>query len=392
MRLSSSIWFLPFLIFLSISCGTDDDEFVRADGPVSSGDAAETSAEAVCNAYRACRCGEIAGVNLTGCNTGLEFAWQARAEDARENGLTYDGDCLAKRINAMADRGCALPEAGQAPFCGGETCLIFHGDKKEGEECEGTPSSADCEQGLVCLGTCQKPCANTGFDIAEGEVCRDVELEFYGTCADGLLCNPEDGICTALPEAGEACLQGAVCAEGNYCDFMADPQVCAPTAAVGDDCTLPQQCASLTCTDQKCAEAPGEGDPCVNNCQNGLTCAVPGDGSATPTCMRPPGEGETCLRATPGQDCASGLTCSYPDGPTEPGVCVGQPGIGDSCEGAGGIPLSCGEGAICNVRSCRVTPDAPGCNQCADGDDTCTVRVCTEIPPQVCGDSGGLTY
>lgn len=377
------------LFIVLTGCG-DDDEFVRADGPVSSGDAAETSAEAVCNAYRACGCGDIAGVSLTGCDTGLQFAWQAREEDAKENGLTYDGDCLAKRINAMADRGCALPEVESTPFCGGETCLIFHGTKQEDEECDGTPSSSDCEQGLICLGTCQKPCANTGFDIGEGEVCQDAEINFYGTCAEGLICNPEDGLCTAPPEAGETCLQGAICASGNWCDFTAD-QTCAPLIEVGGDCVTPQECTTLTCTDQKCAEAPGEGDACINNCAGELICAI-APGSNMALCQAPPGKGETCLTGALGENCAEGLICNYPDGLQEPGVCTTRPGLGDSCEGSGGLGLACEEGAICGVRSCTASPNSPGCDRCEEGDDTCTVRVCTEIPPQVCNDSGGLTY
>jgi len=380
---------LVFSMFLTLGCG-DDDEFARADGPVSEGDAAETSAEAICNAYRACDCGDIVGVSLVGCETGLEFSWQAREDRARELGLTYDGDCLAKRINAMADRGCALPDTNAIPFCSGETCLIWHGTRAEGEECEGGGSLSDCQQGLVCLGTCQKPCANTGFDIAEGEVCRDVEAEFFGNCADGLVCDADDGICKALPTVGEPCPLNVRCAEGLVCDTSSGSPICAEPLAVGESCILPLQCESRTCTEGSCAPPPGDGETCIQTCAEGFVCGFDAS-SGMGTCQPPGAEGEECV-ASIESGCADGLSCVYPNGVTEPGVCIASRSIGESCQGPGGGAIACVEGAICGIQSCQTTPNAPGCDQCPDGDDTCTVRVCTEIPPQVCNDSGGLLF
>ena len=201
-----SLYGVIFLCLCTAALTACDDEPDRLDGPVAESDAQDEFAERLCYEYENCDCGELAGVALTGCETGMGFAWQASAEDAKEEGLKYDGACLTKRLNAMLDRGCEAASLTQIPFCSGETCLVFHGTKAEGEECEGGQSRSDCAQGLVCLGTCQVPCANTGFDIAEGEVCQDLEAEFYGLCASPLLCDPTSGTCLALPVAGEPCL------------------------------------------------------------------------------------------------------------------------------------------------------------------------------------------
>ncbi len=338
-----------------------DDEPDRLDGPVSESDADDEVAERVCYQYEECNCGDFAMVSLTGCETGLQFAWQASSEDAKEDGLTYDGDCLAKRLNAMLDRGCAKPGVGDIPYCVGETCQIFHGTKAEGEECDGGFSRSDCQQGLICLGTCQVPCANTGVNIEEGQVCRDVDAEFAGVCAEDLLClpdtdDPNQSFCRAAPALGEDCSQ-AICAEGLFCDFQ-NGQVCAELVALGGDCIQPLQCESGTCsTEMKCVEPPAIGESCISTCADGAVCMPSAEGAS---CVAIPQRGDDCLLQSAIR-CAEGLVCID-------SKCADQPGKGDSCVSSDNIPVQCKSGSICDGMKC------------------------IEIPPAVCSDSGGVLY
>ncbi len=379
---------LAFVALLGCKGGEKDpgENLQTVDGPVAKEEAGEVTAARVCDAYEACRCGELAGVSLAGCETGLGFSWAGLTDEAESRGLTYDGECVADRINAIAARGCALPDERALPFCSGETCQVYHGTKADGEECESVGRFAsDCAQGLVCLGVCSEPCANFGVDIPEGGVCNDPDSGFAGLCAEGLLCEPQSGMCVRVPTDGEECLQNFVCAEGHWCSMEGETPTCRPTKATGDPCNSFQECETLNCVDGACAAAPGEGDSCtLGRCAEGLVCDA-SDGA--PVCIALPKMGEACLE-NPVSRCAEGLTC-------RDDVCTGKPGDGQSCEpGADGLQVQCKDGLICGVRLCRLSTDAPGCDACADGDegDSCTVRVCHEIPPAVCGDGGGLGY
>src|SRR5690606_3327740 len=107
------------------------------DGPVSEESAPGQVSKRLCAEYRRCGCGNLAGVSLSGCEQGMQFAYQATIEDAQTEGLTYDGECMSRRLNAMLERGCEST-TGVFPGCGPENCLIYHGNKQEGEDCDGS--------------------------------------------------------------------------------------------------------------------------------------------------------------------------------------------------------------------------------------------------------------
>lgn len=369
----------------SVSNGDgSNDNLKTVSGPVDEGEAKSVITDRICDAYQTCGCGEIAGVDLTNCRAGLGFSYDAFGDQVRELNLTYDGDCVERLINAMAERGCET-EVQYNPYCRPEQCQVYYGTKQVGEECEGGLSYSECAQGLVCLGECQEPCQNGMINIPEGGVCYDEERGIRGACDVDLLCDTTgDGTCKTLPTVGEPCLQNALCAEGLYCNaFEGEPIVCEPVLAEGAECIYPVSCESTNCSDGTCGPAPGEGEPCTQKCaSDDLVCAF--DGGSQVICMSLPTAGEPCLQnsATP---CGEGLTC---DGAN----CVEKPALGESCGDAErSIYLQCEEGAVCTTILCRLKPDEPGCAACA-GDDSCTALVCQKIPPSVCGDSGYLLY
>lgn len=115
------------------------------------------------------------------------------------------------------------------PIEGGEVCEEYV------DACEGT---LGCEDGL-CV----------GYAVAgPGESCS----------AEGADCNPYlrlvciDGVCAHTDGAvGSRC--GLVsCAEGNQCDYGADPMVCKALISDGDACDYDFDCASGACEDDIC--------------------------------------------------------------------------------------------------------------------------------------------
>lgn len=337
------------ILALFTACG---DGPSRLEGPVPEGKAASKVASRLCHAFRQCGCGEVAGVALDNCGTGLEFAWQGIQEDARSNGWTYDGACLTKRLNALRDRGCETTGT-MRQGCGAVSCQVFHGSVPEGGTCTGRSTASDCRQGLICVGgTCEQPCSGpTTGPLGEGETCRE-GTRVTGVCEEELICHPERGECVARPGEGEACVSNQ-CAEGLWCDTSSGQRTCRPTQPAGTDCTTPLECMSRACEEGTCAATPEEGEPCATgtgrSCAGGLACV-------DATCVQPPGEGEACLdsASTPTTQCAGELVCSG--------------------------------------RLCSTHPDAPGCDSCTEPPGECLVRVCAPEPPAVCVDSGGLLF
>ncbi len=334
-----------------LSCGGSG--LSRIDGPVSESGAASEVAKRLCREWRRCDCGELAGVPLTNCETGMRFAFESLQQDAQESGLTYDGDCLARKLNAMLDRGCDPLDPFDTGFgCSDDSCAVYSGTKSEGEDCDGSFGSSDCEPGLSCLGTCEDPCSSRGGILDEGDRCSD-DTGALGTCRPpGLVCDPDSGLCVTLPTDGEPCAQNQ-CAEDHYCDPRMTEATCRTAKAAGASCELPIECASRDCADGTCTALPGAGSPCLQNvvlgCADGLGCV---DG----TCVEAPGENEPCPEPTSGS------------------------------------AVLCAPGLVCGGKLCATAPKTPGCNECDEPPDRCVVRVCTPEPPAVCADSGGLLF
>ena len=102
-------------------------------------------------------------------------------------------------------------------------------------------------------GTCVSP-------LAVGESCRP---GFPDPCEPGLYCNANlnntaspQGQCTALPKAGEPCVEklltsedqdSGICAFDHYCD---DTSVCRPYKATGEACDEGRECWTTACHPQ----------------------------------------------------------------------------------------------------------------------------------------------
>jgi hypothetical protein len=134
----------------------------------------------------------------------------------------------------------------KAPLAAGATCNP-HG-------------SDNCALGFVCAtdtATCQAL-------VGEGGACAPPRQTDDSTvCGSGYHCDASTKKCVSDPAVGSACTTEINCLIG-YCDDTTTPAtpVCKALIASGGNCTTPEQCASLSCTDGTC-DAPS-GDICTN--------------------------------------------------------------------------------------------------------------------------------
>ncbi len=223
-----------------------------------------------------------------------------------------------------------------------------------------------CDYQDECPGTC------TAY-AAQNESCEDTP------CAPDAAC--VDGVCAALPLAGEAC--DTQCLFGFPCVDVDGTDVCVAPSKKGDACDPPSQpCAySLVCADGQCKGSVGAGDPCTdsNQCPNGTGC-LPDSEADMNLCLPwlqagapcenggcDPDGNLGCVDTTPLDDdpskkceryanvnepcepvgCAANLWCYYPEANNpDAGVCRPTGGPGDSCESESGprtgAALPCG--------------------------------------------------
>lgn len=348
-----------------------------------------------CLSVSTCGCG--GELVEEGCADVLTDRWQTRQDEAQRLGLRFDTECWQALETRLPDYACGWP-GGSTPLCG-SFCAVFHGDREQGQSCEGSdPQASTCAQGLVCAeGSCVAPC--TVLDgRARGQTCFDEALGVFDDCAQGLGCNLQSATCQPLAARGQACrdiecepglycewqedelrcepvaeagqpCNGASCAPGLYCDWQSEPASCRSFAVAGEAC-IERPCAdALWCNDRGvCVTAPGQGDPCLQGsiCDANLVC----DPSSS-TCVTPPDAGAGCLQGR----CATGAWCDtleVPEGicaPAEPsgqmcsghrqcqsgycpnGFCWPLPEAGESCEGT----EVCAAGLVCSGQVCEPT-------------------------------------
>jgi hypothetical protein len=154
--------------------------------------------------------------------------------------------------------------------------------------------------------------------------------------------------------------------------------------ALGDDCTIDDECAG---TDVFCdfdAACPGtcsklgvQGDPCQrdSDCRSGLSCF-----NETGSCVAPGKEGDLCQQGEP--DCAPGFICLGEDSEAKtPGSCVA---IDEAFSGAVGDPCDlktrlCDIDASCEVKS--VLPSlATECAPKVKSGEACRVALPDQCP------------
>ncbi len=378
---------LGLSLFVFVGCGDSGSPESRfpdpgpVDGPIDESRAADAMSHRLCTAWGRCACGEFAGVDLEldTCAIGMRFVWQDTVEEAAALGLTYDGDCLARRLNAMRDRGCEVGPVSHD--CGPETCLVFHGDVPEGGACTGRPSASDCAQGLICFGTCQLPCQiPTAGLLAEGERCWNGE-SVLGTCDPALYCNRTLETCQSLPVLGEPCAPDAAfrCVDAR-CDFMVEPPVCAAKVELGGACSRFDDCLSENCMSGTCEPPPTLGEMCRVSCAEGLSCSADVE-TGMASCVEVPREGDVCLPGSSTLRCAEGLACVED-------LCIRPAGEGEPCPSLS--PDACAGDLLCAPRRCEDHPDLPGCATCDDPERGCLTGICLPEPGTVCADNGGV--
>jgi len=157
----------------------------------------------------------------------------------------------------------ALVVALVASFGGG--CIEGSGGRPLGSSCT---SDGECEGALVCsYGLCRAACAfdrDCGegracvADVATGAwVCTDIDEggcdpEIPSSCPDGLVCDPEEGLCRSPCEVG--CGDGRECRDGLCVD--------------GGSCTRPDHCR-LGCRCEGGSCVPLEGLESEASCETG---------------------------------------------------------------------------------------------------------------------------
>lgn len=347
-----------------------------------------------CSSATACDCTWTQADEDT-CTVELEARWKARLSEGQRRELQYDAECLASLTTQIEDRDCYWP-GGASPLCE-SFCAVFHGDRAEGERCEGNDHLvSDCAQGLLCQeGTCTAPCAALG-GRQRGEPCANDMFGEYDDCAAGLWCSWSSGLCERQATQGQPCSSGECgegltcrwqtgtceaaagagqscdeneCAAGLYCEWLGNGAYCQPYAEEGDNCYQRSCADELWCNENdRCVPAPAAGQPCLwgSVCADQTLCDF-----ATSTCVALPELDEPCVQST----CATGSWCDTADVPEgicaarvandemcaghrqcqsnycPNGFCWARPGDGESCEGAG----VCAEGLVCNGTTCEPT-------------------------------------
>jgi hypothetical protein len=179
--------------------------------------------------------------------------------------VSTGGDCYIGEdcVSGSCDRGACDPSTGCCEgTCAAPTTLIAHG-----AAC--TPNDS-CVPSDECIdGTCST------WTIPDGQDCGGGA----GRCVDGDACAADvfgDLICMKIVERGDACVIGAVCDHGLYCDDDGSSSTCKPLVAVGGSCADSDPCvvyASCDPTTSKCVTNALLGQDCSSTpCLGDATC------------------------------------------------------------------------------------------------------------------------
>lgn len=252
------------------------------------------TAKTICDLVYDCACESTMEptASRNECVAAIEESTKLAQEQAKVDGLTFDGECAEKGLNSIDDLACDYPDLVEDPACK-RPCKLYYGPEGKGSSCTGSMSGYDnCKQGLSCDGgICTNPCDEVDYPNI-GEEC------FAGMCEEGGYCL-YTGVgfptCQALPTNGQACTEaGNECADDHFCDTATDP-------------------ANPTCTSE-----PGIGEACpAGQCRGlGIVCDSFTD-PLMPVCASLPGQGQTCLG---GFQCEFGMECDTMTDPANP-VC-----------------------------------------------------------------------
>jgi hypothetical protein len=160
----------------SVSQSTGSEE-------VSEAVAAYTVAQVLCQARADCGC--LGGKSVEACSDLEQANWSIFQTEAQSHGLTYDGACLADKLDVIRDQGC-----GAENLCALIDCRTYYGqlpvDAECGESCPNyldmaspCDAASDCGQGLVCVeysGTSCVPLPASSDGIAVGWCLTEADL------------------------------------------------------------------------------------------------------------------------------------------------------------------------------------------------------------------------
>ena len=320
-----------------LACGSASREGPSNDGSGGAGNGAKLSADAFCEAWF-----DVAVGFLERCLPGnadwslLLQGSQSCAElkssiDAGK--VRYDADTGAECLRRVPTQACEELFEGEVQTL----CAALVGQLPPGAACN--PNTSECAGGF-CLsspaGTCGSFCKEL---VKKGGECSSSE-----PCEINLAC--VDGVCTALPRKGEACLgeehqcQGrAFCEGGN----TSEPGTCVLRKSENEACVDRNDCLSQRCVDGVCLKRKPVGADCAvgeNECLVPAQCV---DGKCT---ARAAETGEPCSEFGDKEilRCADGLYCDRSAKVCQPLKSPGQP-----CVNA----LECqGDNPLCQNKVC----------------------------------------
>lgn len=372
------------------------------DDGIDTGQYAEAWPAAVCDAVLVCNCDYPNGALLDHCLAQLGVGASTLAELNDVEGLSFDGVCAQKEIDAVGSLGCGVVIPDPDAQCK-TPCKLWHGPMGKGATCTSINGYDNCKQGLTCgEGVCVNPCAepdlpNVGqacapqYGCAEGAWCDGettplfpvcaalpgagvpcVESDFGFLCAEDLFCDmsePDAPVCAALPGLGDECPDGA-CAEGLFCDTDEMPFVCANPPTLGEDCPLGFCEAPFLCDGGECIQPR----PAVCGNYGGLPEDDGGNTTIDPTTNSASGPVDTGVD-TGGLDTGGVDTGGFDTGVVDTGVETGTD-LGDCCLSHDGPGCSdpavtecvCSQDEVCCIdfwsETCAAEVDIFGCGVC----------------------------
>ncbi len=288
---------LPLLAFLlGSACGKVTDD---SSDPAATPEAefASQFVDLVCGGQRACCERGSHSLNEAACRARTAAATTKRQEEASRAGQSYDPLLGEQCLGLLRQIFTSCQETNDQEV--EEKCdILFHGTKKQGEECQGN------ECGRAPDGTLLR-CARPSLSGSTGSTCQPIsEREAQegprgkageacgttcttdehggGECSamgDGVTCYTNDGLfcggqhCTALLAAGSACQRTEFCIAGFHCAVpcaLSDPTcsqtgVCEADPAIGSPCQGLQDCsqdAFCEASGQLCTAKKAAGQPC----------------------------------------------------------------------------------------------------------------------------------
>jgi hypothetical protein len=292
------------------------------------------SAEACLAAYAV---GGCPGVTYAEPRNTLEACALAIAPAVPEGGECITGaDCVAPGSCASPDQTCPghcvgagalgatcddFAQCGRGLWCDGtRTCAPRKGS---GEPCA---TALECMENLTCDGV------SCSYVAGEGESCATLVCDPF----QPLYCDGAGATCLAIPVYGQPCGNGAICAQGYYCDPSNSRCYSRPTSPQleGGFCGFEIPCASgLWCDDTLGVPVCKARRALGTSCANANECLQPGwcDMSGSPlawTCTAPLVAGQPCSPEA-GRPCSVGAWCHITAGIE--GTCESERDLGEPC-------------------------------------------------------------